>query len=190
MTTIADGAIRNGVNTEVMFGTLDAISEQPELGRFQFRVRNEWLGGAHNRSTIKDLYGAGQEDTSRAEPFHLDAGEPPVLLGANEGPNPAEAYLHALAGCLTTSLVYVAAARKVNLSRVESSIEGNSDVRGALGLSDEVRNGFESIRVKFIVEGDADEDTLRELIERARERSFVFDCVNNGVPVELDVETP
>ena len=93
MTTVAEGATRNGVNTDVLFGTLDAISERPELGRFQFRVRNRWLGGAHNRSAVKGLYGAGQEDTSREEPFHIDAGEPPVLLGANEGPNPAEAYL-------------------------------------------------------------------------------------------------
>ena len=190
MTTVADGATRNGVNTEVLFGTLDAISERPELGRFQFRVRNRWLGGAHNRSAVKGLYGAGQEDTSREEPFHIDAGEPPVLLGANEGPNPAEAYLHALAACLTTSLVYIAAARKVNLTRVESSIEGDCDVRGALGLSDEPRNGFENIKVKFTIAGDADEETLKELMTRARERSFVFDCVSNGVPVHLEVETP
>lgn len=190
MTTTAQGTTRNGVNTEVLFGTLDAISEHPELGKFQFRVSNEWLGGAHNRSTVKDLFGAGQEDTSREEPFHLDAGEPPVLLGVNEGPNPAEAYLHALAACLTTSLVYIAAARKVSLTRVESSIQGDCDVRGALGLSEEPRNGFENITVKFTIEGDADEDTLRELMRRARERSFVFDCVSNGVPVQLDVETP
>lgn len=190
MTTVAEGATRNGVNTEVLFTTLDAISENPELGRFQFRVSNRWLGGAHNRSMVQELFGAGQEDTSREKPFHLDAGEPPVLLGANEGPNPAEAYLHALAACLTTSLVYVAAARKVTLTRVESSIEGDCDVRGALGLSDDPRNGFENIKVRFSIEGDADEDTLRELMRRARERSFVFDCVSKGVPVQLDVETP
>lgn len=190
MTTVEKETIRNGVDTATMFATLDAVADQPEAGRFQFRATNEWLGGAHNRSTIQGLYGAGQEDTSREVPFLIDAGEPPVLLGANEGPNPAEAYLHALAACLTTSLVYVAAARGVDLTRVESRLEGDCDLRGALGLSDEVRNGFENIRVTFTIEGDADNETLRGLMKRAQERSFVFDCVDNGVPISLGVETP
>ena len=133
--------VRNGVDTEQMYGTLDAIKAKPELGVFQFRASNRWLGGAHNRSTIKDLYGAGQEDDSRAVSFVVDAGEPAVLLGVDTGPNPAEALLHALAACLTTTLVYIAAARKVNLTEVESVLEGNMDVRGCLGVSDDVRNG-------------------------------------------------
>ena len=90
--------VRNGVDTVQMYGTLDAIKADPSLGRFQFRVANEWQGGAHNRSTIQRFYGAGQEDTSRERPFMLDAGEPAVLLGHDEGANPAEALLHALAG--------------------------------------------------------------------------------------------
>src|SRR6266567_7158969 len=113
-------AVRNGVDTGVLFATLDAIKQQPELGRFQFRATNVWLGGAHNRSTIKPFYGAGQEDTSRTREFVLDAGEPAVLLGTDTGANPAETLLHALAACLTTSLVYVAAARKVRLTEVAS----------------------------------------------------------------------
>src|SRR5213082_1300971 len=167
MTTMTE-AVRNGVNTRVLFATLDAIKQQPELAKFQFRATNVWLGGAHNRSTIKDFYGAGQEDTSRQGEFVLDAGEPAVLVGTDTGPNPAEALLHALAACLTTSLVYVAAARGVQLTRVESSIEGDMDLRGALGLSDEVRNGFDAIRVSFTLEGDAPPEKLRELVERAK----------------------
>ena len=89
--------VRNGVDTAALFGTLDAVKAQPALARFQFRARNRWIHGAHNRSSIQDLYGAGQEDTSRAEPFELDAGEPAVLLGTDTGPNPAEFLLHALA---------------------------------------------------------------------------------------------
>ena len=127
--------LRNGVDTQRLFGTLDAITAQPEIARFQFRARNRWIGGAHNRSVIKDFGGAGGEDTSRAEPFVLDAGEPAVLLGTDTGPNPAELLLHALAACLTTSLVYVAAARGVRLTEVESTLEGDIDLRGALGLS-------------------------------------------------------
>jgi uncharacterized OsmC-like protein len=190
-TTTARSAdtVSNGVDTGVMFATLDAIKAQPELGTFQFRARNRWLDGAHNRTTIKNFYGAGQEDTSRGETFTIDAGEPAILLGKDTGANPAEYLLHALAACLTTSLVYVAAARGVTLTEVESTLEGDMDVRGALGLDDDYRNGFERIRVSFRVEGDAPEEKLREVVARAQQRSAVFDMVTNGVPVSVDVTT-
>jgi uncharacterized OsmC-like protein len=178
---------RNGVDTEQMYGTLDAIKAQPELGVFQFRATNHWIDGAHNRTTIQSFYGAGQEDSTRQAAFTLDAGEPAILLGTDTGPNPAEALLHALAACLTTSLVYVAAARKVRLTEVSSTLEGDMDVRGALGLSDEVRNGFSRIRVNFKVKGDAPPEKLREVVQRAQARSAVFDMVTNGVPVEVGV---
>jgi uncharacterized OsmC-like protein len=182
-------AIRNGVDTEQLFGTLDALKADPSLAKFQFRARNRWIDGAHNRSTIGDFYAANQEDTSRAEEFVLDAGEPAILLGTDTGPNPAEYLLHALAACLTTSLVYVAAARGVRLTEVESTLEGDMDVQGALGLSDDYRNGFEQIRVSFRVKGDAPKEKLREVVLRAQQRSAVFDMVSNGVPVAVDVET-
>jgi uncharacterized OsmC-like protein len=186
----ATATIRNGVNTDQLFATLDAIKADPSIARFQFRARNRWIDGAHNRSTIRDFYAANQEDTSRDGEFVVDAGEPAILLGTDTGPNPAEYLLHALAACLTTSLVYVAAARGVHLTKVESTLEGDMDVRGALGLSDEYRNGFERIRVSFRVKGDAPEEKLREVVARAQARSAVFDMVANGVPVSVDVETP
>ena len=179
--------IRNGVDTEQMFGTLDAIKAQPELARFQFRAANRWVDGAHNRSTIQRFYGAGQEDESRDEPFVVDAGEPAVLLGVDTGPNPAEYLLHALAACLTTTLVYSAAARGVRLTEVESRLEGNMDVRGCLGIDDGYRNGFEDIRVSFTVKGDAPPEKLEQIVARAQQRSAVFDMVTNGVPVAVAV---
>jgi uncharacterized OsmC-like protein len=181
---------RNGVNTEQLYGTLDAIKGDPSLGVFQFRARNHWIGGSHNQSTIKAFYGAGQEDSTRSEAFTVDAGEPAILLGVDTGPNPAEYLLHALAACLTTAIVYVAAARKVRLTEVASTLEGDMDVRGTLGLSDEVRNGFSRIRVSFTVKGDAPAEKLREVVERAKARSAVFDMVTNGVPVDMAVDTP
>jgi uncharacterized OsmC-like protein len=179
--------VRNGVDSEQMFGTLDAIKAQPELATFRFRATNRWIDGAHNRSTIKGFYGAGEEDSSRTEAWELDAGEPAILLGKDTGPNPAEYLLHALAACLTTSLVYVAAARGVRLTEIESTLEGDMDVRGALGLDDDYRNGFERIRVSFRIEGDAPEEKLREVAERARRRSAVYDMVANGVPLEVEM---
>jgi uncharacterized OsmC-like protein len=188
MTAVTD-TTRNGVDTGKMFATLDLIKEQPELAEFQFRATNRWIAGAHNRSTIQGFYAAGGEDTSRTGAFELDAGEPAILLGTDTGPNPAEYLLHALAACLTTSIVYVAAARKVELTSVESTLTGDMDVRGALGVDEEPRNGFERIDASFRVTGNAPEDQLREVVERARKRSAVFDMVTNGVPVTMEVTT-
>ena len=179
---------RNGVDTAQMYGTLDLLKAQPELGRFQFRAHNRWIDGAHNSSSIQGFYGAGAEDESREEAFRVDAGEPPILLGTNQGPNPAEYLLHALAACLTTTLVYVAAARKVHLTSVESWLEGEMDVRGCLGVDEEPRNGFERISVRFRVEGDAPEEKLQEIVARAQQRSAVFDMVTNGVPVAVTAD--
>ena len=187
MSVVTD-TIRNGVDTEKLFGTLDLIKDQPELARFQFRATNRWIGGAHNRSTIKAFYAAGGEDATRTEAFVVEAGEPAILLGTDTGANPAEHLLHALAACLTTSIAYVAAARKVELTSVESTLTGDMDVRGALGVDDEPRNGFERIGVSFRVTGNAPEEKLREVVERAQARSAVYDMVTNGVPVTLDGE--
>ena len=188
MSMVSD-TIRNGVDTEKMFATLDMIGAQPELAQFQFRASNRWIDGAHNRSTIKGFYAAGGEDSTRGNEFRLDAGEPEILLGSDTGPNPAEYLLHALAACLTTSIVYVAAARRVKLTSVESIVAGDMDVRGALGVDGDQRNGFERITVSFRVAGDAPQDKLREVVERARRRSAVYDMVTNGVPVALEVTT-
>jgi uncharacterized OsmC-like protein len=185
--SVAIDKVRNGVDTKKMFATLDLIKEQPKLANFQFRATNRWIDGSHNRSTIRDFYAAGGEDTSRAEAFEIDAGEPAILLGSDTGPNPAEYLLHALAACLTTSIVYVAAARKVELTSVESTVVGDMDVRGALGVDPEPRNGFERIGVSFRVTGNAPEEKLREVVERAKKRSAVYDMVTNGVPVAVDV---
>jgi uncharacterized OsmC-like protein len=182
--------VRNGVDTNTMFATLDAIKAQPEIAQFRFRARNRWLGGAHNRSTIKDFYAACAEDTSHTEAFTLDAGEPAILLGADTGPNPAEYLLHALAACVTTSLVYSAAARGVRLTSVESMLEGDLNVQAAMGTNTEdYRNGFERIRMTVTISGDAPAERLRQVVQRGTDRSVVFDSISNGVPISVDVIT-
>ena len=170
--------VRNGVDTQQLFGTLDLVKEQPELARFQFRATNRWIGGAHNRTTIKDFYGAGQVDTSRSEPFVLDAGEPAVLVGSDTARTPPRCCSDALAACVTTSLVYVAAARGVRLTEVESTLEGDIDLNGALGTETvNHRNGLEHIRMTFRVRGDAPPEKLRKIVARGHARSAVFDSV-------------
>ncbi len=178
--------IVNGVNVDTLFATLDAIKGQPDLGKFQFRAQNRWIDGAHNRTTITNLFGAGQEMDH--DPTHqIDAGEPAVLIGTDTGANPAEAALHALAACLTTTIVYSASARGIKLSEVESTLEGNCDVQGALGLSDTIDNGFSDIKVSFKINGDAPRETLEDLVANAQKRSFVFDTMSRAIPVTVEL---
>ena len=179
------GTARNGVDTETLFATVDAVKAKPEIGAFQFRARNRWVSGTHSQSRFGDFYGAGQEMTHRTETV-LDADHPAVLVGADNGPTPVEYVLHALAACLTAGLVNIASVRGVVLTEVESTVEGDIDLLGILGLSDEVRNGFKKVRVNFRIKGEASDEVLHELLERSRARSAVFDIMTNGVPVEID----
>ena len=190
MTTSTDHAARNGVDVPTLFATLDAVKAAPQIAQFQFRARNEWVSGTHNRSVIQGFYGAGQEDSSRTEPFVYDADHPAVLVGTNQGPTPVEFLLHAIAACLTAGLANIAAARGVTLRRVSSTVEGDIDLLGILGLSGEVRNGYRQIRVRFEVEGDASAAELAALVERSRARSAVYDVLANGTDVQIEVSTP
>ena len=175
----------NGVDVGKMETTIDAIQQTPELAKFTFRATNQWISGGHNRSTIKEFYGACQDDSTRTEPFVLDADEPPILLGNDVAANPAEFVLHSLASCLTTSLVYHAAARGIKIDGVESKLEGDIDLQGFLGLSKDIRKGYQNINVQFKVKSDADPELLRELCNQ----SPVFDIVSNPVPVNVSVES-
>ena len=178
---------RNGVDVPTLFATLDAVKASPEIADFQFRASNTWISGTHNRSTIQGFYGAGQEDTSRTEPFAYDADHPAVLVGTGKGPTPVEFLLHAIAACLTSGLANIASARGINLHRVTSTVEGDIDLLGILGLSAEVRNGYRQIRVNLVVEGDASAEQLAALVEQSRQRSAVYDVLANGTDVAVDV---
>lgn len=173
----------NGVNVDRMGATVRAVRQNPGLATFRFRAANRWINGGHNQSTIQSFYGAGQEDTIRTGPFVLEADEPPVLLGEDHGANPAEYVLHALAACLTTSLVYHAAAQGIVIESVESTLEGDLDLHGFLGLSDKVRRGYKEIRVHFAIKSDAPAEQLNELMRY----SPVLDIVSNPVPVSIRI---
>ena len=178
-------ALMNGVNVTALFDVINAVKMDNELAKFQFRASNKWLGGGHNCSTIKGFYGCKMEDQNRSEAFMMDADEPPVLLGEDQGANPVEYLLHALAACLTTTMVYHAAARNIEVAEADSTLEGDLDLRGFLGLSDEVPKGYQVIRVKIRARSDADPSTLKTLAKY----SPVYDVVSRSVPVELMVET-
>jgi uncharacterized OsmC-like protein len=179
-------AIRNGVDTATLFATLDAVKQAPAAAHFQFRAHNQWVDGTHSQSSISDFFGVGEERAHERE-FVFDADHPAVLVGKDSGPTPVEFVLHALASCLTAGMANIAAARNVTLTEVRSTVSGDIDLNGILGLQD-VRNGYQQVTVKFVVKGDAPDEVLREIVEQSRRRSAVYDIITNGVPVDIDVE--
>ena len=185
MSVVSD-TMRNGVDTEKMFATLDLIKEQPELAKFQFRAENHWQTGTHSRTRIQSFSGAGGEQMHVKE-FVYDADHPKVLVGADQAGSPVEFLLHAIAGCLTAGIGNIAAARGVTLTEVSSRVEGDIDLRGILGLSDQVRYGYQQIRVDFTIKGDAPPAVLEKIVEQSRKRSAVYDVLTNGVPVTVSV---
>jgi uncharacterized OsmC-like protein len=187
MTSVVNEHIRNGVDTATLFATLDAVKGAPEAAKFQFRATNEWQSGTHNRSTIHGYFGVGEERTHERT-FVFDADHPAVLVGNDNGPTPVEYLLHALAACLTAGLANIAAARGVTLHQVRSTVVGDIDLNGILGLNPEVRNGYQKLAIRFTISGDAPADVLKAIVEQSRKRSAVFDVLTNGVPITIDVD--
>jgi uncharacterized OsmC-like protein len=177
----------NGVSVNDLFQTVNAIKAEPSIAKFNFRIRNQWFDAGQNRSTAGAYYGAGQEQ-SRPKPFVLESDEPVVLLGKDLAANPVEHLLHALAACLTTSMVYHAAARGIAIEKVESSLEGDLDLQGFLKLDPKVRNGYQGIRVNFKIKADVPDQQLQELGQLGPDHSPVFDSLTNGVPVGISTE--
>ena len=177
---------RNGLNLDQMVSTIDAIKSTPSLGEFEFRARNQWINGGENRSTIQGFFGAGCEDESRSEPFTFINGEPPVLLGNNEGANPVEYLLHALAGCVTTTAILHATARGIRIHKLSTELVGNIDVKGLLALDDNAPVGYQSIRIKMDIEADCSDEEIEELLSFTKDHSPVCNTVCQPVPVILE----
>jgi uncharacterized OsmC-like protein len=177
---------RNGVDVPTLFATIDAVAAQPELAKFTFRAVNRWQQGTHSRSRIQSFYGAGQELMHEKE-FVYDADHAAVLVGRDQAPTPVEFLLHAIASCITAGIGNIAAARGVTLYEVESTVEGDIDLQGILGISDKVRNGYQGIRLSFRIKGDAPAEVLEKIVDQSRKRSAVYDVLTNGVPVDITV---
>jgi uncharacterized OsmC-like protein len=189
MSTTIEKAPLNGVDVTTLFGTRDAVRQTNEIAEFQFRATNTWVSGTHSRSTFADFHGAMQEMQHERETVVV-SDHPAVLVGTDQGPTPVEYLLHAIAACLTSGIANIAAARGVRLTHVSSSVTGDIDLLGILGLSGgSVRNGYEQIKVAFRIEGDADDATLRDIVEQSRRRSAVYDALTTPPPVHIEVVT-
>jgi uncharacterized OsmC-like protein len=175
----------NGVEVDQVMNVIGAIEADPGYAKFQWRATNQWIDGGQSRSRIKEFFAGNAEDTTRKEAFILDADEPTIAAGQNKAPNSMEYVLHALATCLTGTLVYHAAVRGIEIEAVESSYSGDMDVRGLFGLADDVRKGFSKVAISMRVKSEASAEELTELALY----SPVYDIVSNSLPAEFTLTT-
>jgi organic hydroperoxide reductase OsmC/OhrA len=124
--------IVNGVSVDKLFGIMDTIKTNSDIAKFNLRAKGNWISGAHTQTIVKDFYGSGQTH-SRKETFVLEKDEPSVLLGTDTGANPGEYALAVLNGCLTSALVYHAAAKGIQIDEIETILNGDVDLRGYFG---------------------------------------------------------
>lgn len=174
----------NGVDVDQVMNVIGEIEKNPSYAKFQWRATNKWINGALCRSQIKDFFAGNEEDKTRIEPFILDADEPCIAAGKDTAPNSMEIMLHALASCLTGTLVYHASVRGISIESVESSYTGDMDVRGLFGLSDDVRKGFNKVVVHMRVKSKASKEELTELALY----SPVYDVISKSLPAEFNLE--
>jgi len=178
--------ILNGISVEELSDCMSSLRQSPDIGKYTFKARNKWASGAYCRTEISDFYASGE--TIHRETTHvLEGDEPVLLLGSDQGPNATEALLHALGACLNASFIYHATDQGIAIESLEIELAGNIDINGFLGLSEEIRNGFESIDVTFHVKSDAPREKIQELCQYAQQRSPVFDTVTNPIPVNVSL---
>lgn len=179
---MATAMIRNGVNVDQLVATVQAVQQDPDLARFAFKARSAWKGGGRSETAISEYVQAG-ETQARATTFTLAGDEPAVLLGTDSGPNAVEAVLAALAACYTVGFAYNAAARGIEIEELTFDLAGELDLRGFLGLSEEVRPGFSQITCDITVKSNADPAGIEELSQYVQRTSPVLDILRNPVTV-------
>jgi uncharacterized OsmC-like protein len=115
--------------------------------------------------------------------------EPLHLFGQNTAPAPGEVVLSALGACLGVGITAVATWKNVRLSKLEIFLEGdigNPAAWGAGGAEMQApQMGFQAIRVKVAVEGDATREVLDEIVKHANFYSPVANSMRNPIPFEI-----
>jgi uncharacterized OsmC-like protein len=176
----------NGLDAQALQRTVQALQHDRALAKFEFRASNRWINGCENRTAIQGFYGAGAEDTSRTKPFALMHDEPPLLLGKNQGPNPGETLLHALAGCVTTTTVMHAAARGIRIESISTELTGAIDLQGLLDLDKTVSAGYQKITLRMDIQADCTDAELDDLLQFVHGHSPVCTTVCRPVPVVIE----
>lgn len=178
-------ASKNGVDVERLGRTIEAITEEPAAGRFRFRAETEWTGGLQCVTAIDDFDQAGERIHTRE--FRIEGDEPEQILGRRTAPNAVELLLAALGSCLSVGYAANAAAMDVELEELWFELEGDVDLRGFLGIDDDVRAGYDSVSCTVHVDTDASEEELAELRDRVEATSPLMDTVTDAVPLETEL---
>lgn len=186
MTAVAEKQVQNGVNVAALLGAREALSKAPEAARFNWKATSKWVGGTHTRTHMKSFFGLGQEQSHKSE-FSFDTDHPEIFASEDKGATPVEMVLTGLAGCLTAGVAAVAQLRKIQLRSVTATIEGGMDIQGILGIDEDVRNGFDGIKVNFAIDADATREEIEALVAQSQKRSAVFDIVANPTNVSVTV---
>jgi uncharacterized OsmC-like protein len=176
----------NGVNVQALLGAREALSQAPEAARFVWKATCRWVNGTHSQTSVHKYHGLGGEQAHRTE-FKLDVDHPEVFASEDNGPTPVELVLVGLAGCLTAGVGAVAQMRNIQLHSVSATLEAGMDIQGILGMDADIRNGFDGVKVKFQIDGDASEDEIRAIVAQSQKRSAVYDIMTNPTNVTVEV---
>jgi len=184
--TITDRPVDNGVNVAALLGAREALSAAPEAAQFTWRAACTWRNGTHSHSTVHGFTGLGADQQHRAT-YEFDVDHPECFASEDNGATPVELVLVGLAGCLTAGVASVAQLRDIQLRSVTATIEGEMSVLGMLGADPDIRNGFDSITVRFAIDADGSREDLEALIAQSQKRSAVFDIVTNPTKVLVEL---
>ena len=177
--------IDNGVNVQALLEAREALAGAPEAAQFTWRASSKWENGVHSTTSIQNFFGLGEEQSHKTEAV-FDADHPEVFAASDNGITPIEYLLVGLASCLTAGVASVAQNRGIQLRSIESTVEGNHDIRGILGVDSDARNGFNDVKVTFTIDADASREEIEALVAQSQKRSAVFDALTN--PTEVSVE--
>ena len=178
--------VDNGVNVDALLEARETFSDAPEGAQFRWRASCEWRNGTHSHSVVRGFHGLGEEQ-HRKTLFRFDADHPEVFASADKGATPTEIVLVGLASCLTAAVASIAQHRGIQLHSVKAEIEGDIDLQGVLGIDEDVRNGFNDIRISFDIDADASREDIEALVAQSQKRSAVFDIVANPTNVNVTV---
>ena len=178
--------IDNGVNVEALLEAREALTVTPEAAQFTWRASSKWENGVHSTTSIQNFFGLGEEQSHKTEAV-FDADHPEVFAASDIGITPIEYLLVGLASCLTAGVASVAQNRGIQLRSIESTVEGNHDIRGILGVDSDVRNGFNDVKVTFAIDADASRQEIEALVAQSQKRSAVFDALTNPTEVAVEV---
>jgi uncharacterized OsmC-like protein len=185
-TKTTERTVDNGVNVDALLEAREALTGAPEAARFKWRASSEWVKGTHSRATVEGFFGLGGEQQHR-QSYQFDSDHPEVFASEDKGATPVEIVLVGLAGCLAAGIASVAQYRNIQLKSVKATLEAGMDLRGILGIDDNVRNGFDGIKVHYDIDADASADDIAALVAQSQKRSAVFDIITN--PTDVTVTT-